>query len=335
MNKPLTFLLLFSFPIMVYSQRTADLGLSVGAVNYVGDLGNEKHFPFSSLAPGSAVTISGFLNNPEKSGTRLPAFDLQFRISWHRLQYDETSALNGRQGDQLRNYLRGLSFRNDLIGTEAGLTYNFYPRKNIPLTKPQFSFFLMAGVGVFWGTPKADLFRGDPSPGSRYYFWNDGTIRDIAQNATQTGNIIEKDGEYETSLNEWMTEGQGYNKEIHKKQPYDNCNIGFPVGFGIHYRYNPMLTISAEFNYYFFLTDYLDDVSGSYATFEELKANFTDPMKYEMAKYISDPTGKGTNGLAGPATSPRGNPDLKDAFTFVSLQVSYKITWRKKGIYGQ
>ena len=29
-----------------YAQRTVDIGVSTGIVNYIGDLGNEKKFPF-------------------------------------------------------------------------------------------------------------------------------------------------------------------------------------------------------------------------------------------------------------------------------------------------
>ena len=148
------------------------------------------------------------------------------------------------------------------------------------------------------------------------------------------GDIISKDGDYETSLRDWMTEGQGYNIEGSNQKTYSNFNIGFPFGGGIRYLYNKYLTLSAEFNYYYFLTDYLDDVSGRYATYDELKASFPNPVDFELAKYISDPTGNGTIGTI-ENSSPRGNSGKNDSFTYVSIDASYKITWKKKGIYGQ
>jgi hypothetical protein len=96
-----------------------------------------------------------------------------------------------------------------------------------------------------------------------------------------------------------------------------------------------MLTFSAEFNYYYLITDYVDDVSGRYATYEELRAAFPDDATFELAKYISDPTGRGTNGFIGPVTSPRGNPSKNDSFTYVSLEAAWKFYYKKKGIYGQ
>lgn len=332
-NKFSLFLLLIS-SLTLSAQRTANIGVSSGVVHYVGDLGNEKLFPYSSASVGSAITIRDFLNDPRKSGTRFSVFDMQLRFSWHRLQYDETQPIGDKKGINLRNYKRGIGFRNDLFGSEVDFTYNIYPNHFAPLSKLKFSFFFLAGVGVFYGQPKADLFDGSQSAQTRYYFWEDGSIRDAPENSYGLGNEIERDGTYETNLRDWNSEGQGYNKEIHTAKPYNYVNIGFPIGGGIRYMYNKYLTISAEFNYYYFLNDYLDNVSGRYATYEELKASFPDDEKFELAKYISDPSGQGTSGNIATA-SVRGNPDMNDSFSYISLEASYKITWKKKGIYGQ
>jgi hypothetical protein len=327
-------LILFLITSTVYAQRTANIGLSTGIVNYIGDLGHEKYFPYSSANIGSAITIRDFINNPKRSGTKYAILDMQIRFSWHRLQYDEVMPMGDKKGIELRNYRRGVGFRNDLFGTEVDFTYNIFPNLFSPLNKQKLNIFFLAGAGVFYGKPKADLFRGNAVIENRYHAWKDGTIRDVAENSKGIGNVIEKDGIYETDLGKWLTEGQGYNKEIHTKQTYGNVNVGFPIGAGIRYMYNKYLTFSAEFNYYYFLTDYLDDVSTRYATYEELKASFPDAVDFELAKYISDPSGNGTNGVTGTA-SRRGNPDQKDSFSYVSLEASYKITWKKKGIYGQ
>lgn len=335
MKKNYLIFLLVWIPFLSTGQRTADIGLSMGVVNYMGDLGNEKYFPFSSASTGAEVTLRNFLGSQKNARSLYRPFDLQLRLSWHRLQYDETAPLGKKQGAELRNYFRGINFRNDLFGTEVGVTYNFYPNKLTPLWKPKISFFVMAGIGAYFGKPKSDLFNGDIAPENKYYFWKDGTTRDAPENKAGIGNVIKKDGEYETSLHDWWTEGQGYNKEIHSKQPYDLCNVGFPLGAGIRYIFNKQFTVTAEFNYFYFLTDYLDDVSDEYATFDELKSTFQDPVQYDLARYISDPTGKGTAGYPGPATSPRGNPGQSDSFTYVGFEAAYKFTWKKKGIYGQ
>lgn len=336
MKAPIQFTLILLFAsFFSYGQRTANIALSGGVTNYTGDLGNEKIFPFSSANTGAAITLRNFLNNPKRSKNLYPAFDAQLRLSWHRLQYDETTPIGDKKGTQLRNYLRGINFRNDLFGSEMDFTYNIYINRYAPLSKPRFSLFVSAGIGIFYGKPVADLFHGDVAMENKYYYWKDGSIRDVKENDKQIGNVIEKDGDYETDLQKWMTEGQGYSKETNSQPPYSNWNVGFPIGGGIRYNFNKTLTLSAEINWYLFLTDYLDDVSGRYATYEELKASFPDATEYELAKYISDPTGYGTNGFIGPITSIRGNPTRKDSFTYLSFEMAYKFTWQKKGIYGQ
>ena len=104
--------ILFVFSSSVCAQRFADVALSGGVKNYIGELGNEKNFPLSSANFGSSITLRNFLNNPRRSGTYQRAFDMQVRFSWHRLQYDETNSIGGKQGDELRNYLRGIGLRN-------------------------------------------------------------------------------------------------------------------------------------------------------------------------------------------------------------------------------
>jgi hypothetical protein len=332
-----TLLLFFCFLVSFgsFAQRYADIGISTGVVNYIGDLANEQYFPYSSANVGAQITIRNFMNNTSKTRMMYKPLSLEFRLSWQRLQYDETKSLGGKSGMELRNYLRGIGFRNDLFGIAANLTYTFYKNHNISLYRQKFCYFVFVGIGSYFGKPKADLFRGKVDQANRYYFWNDGTVRDAPESSGR-GNVIQRDGEYETNLHDWYTEGLGTNKELHRAPQYDLCNMGIPVGFGVRYGLSRELTLSAEFQYVYILSDYVDDVSDRYATYDEISANFpNDPNAQELAKYISDPTGHGTNGEIGIFTSPRGNPHLKDAFTFVSFELAYKFQWRKEGVYGR
>ncbi|MBK5286372.1 MAG: hypothetical protein JJE25_13315 [Bacteroidia bacterium] len=318
------------------AQRTADLGFSSGITEFFGDLGNDKGIiPWSSTNMGCAVTIRNFLNNPMNSGAMYTPFSLEARLSWHRIGYDETAPIGDMKGSELRNYFRGINFRNDILGASAHLTYTYYPDKYRSLYKQKFCIFGFAGIGAFYGRPKADLFRGKSNIGNRYFIWNDGTLRD-ADERTGNGNIIERDGTYETDLLGWRTEGQGDDFENGRRPMYSPVNVAFPLGFGVRYGLSKLMTLSAEFAYYYFLTDYLDDVSDRYATNSEINRTFPDdPVKQQLAVYISDPSGRGTDGTAQmPPSSRRGNPRLKDSFTYISMEIAYKINLKKKGIYG-
>jgi len=309
------------------AQRNLDFGISTGITNYFGDLGNDEFFQASSTRPGIAITARNLLAPSALTGNLYSAINIETRLSWHRIGYDETQNIGPRSGYQLRNYGRGLSFRTDVIGLSGHVTYTYYPNKRLPLNKQRAAIFVFTGAGVFYADPKADLFIGSANLSNRYHYWADGTTRDQPQSAG-FGNVIEKDGKYETHLRDWRTEGQGTANEGKAKGKYSPFHIGIPVGMGFRFGVTPLLTYSIEFGYYHFLSDYLDDVSDSYATYEEIEQNYAgDPEKQALSQYISDPTGKGTNGYEGAATSQRGNPKLKDSYTFINMEIAYRIKW--------
>ncbi len=313
------------------AQRSFEMGISGGITNYFGDLGNEAWFQTASTQPGAAITFRNFLGSSAYSGNLYRPLSVEVRLSWNRLQYDETKPIGGRQGWELRNYGRGINFRNDVFGTAVHVTYTLYSNTRQPLHKQQAALFVFTGIGAYYGQPKADLFRGEIDMANRYYFWSDGTVRDAPDEGLgSAGNIVEKDGEYETNLADWYTEGADYKGESSKKSAYKYINAGIPMGLGLRYGISKKITISTEFGYYMFFTDFLDDVSDAYPTYAEVNANFpNDPIKQDLAMYISDPTGFGNSGYPGPATSQRGNPKKNDGFSYVNVEVAYKFEFRK------
>lgn len=310
------------------AQQGIDIGLSGGITNYFGDLGNDDFMQKSSIRPGAALTVRNIISPSPLTGMQYSPFNVEARLSWQRIGYDETDPIAGMDVKQLKNYNRGIGFRNDLFGFATHVSYTYYPNRRLPLHKQTLALFVYTGIGIYYGKPVADLFNGSADIRNRYYFWDDGTVRNAPQSSGQ-GDIIKKDGKYETDLTEWYTEGQGTNTaESPSKDMYNDFNWGIPLGAGFRYGLNKKITLSLEFSYYKFMTDYLDDVSDQYATYAQIEQRFpNDPIRQELAKYISDPTGKGTNGYVGPATSPRGNPAVKDSYSMVSFEVAYKLNW--------
>ena len=283
------------------------------------------------MSPGIAITVRNFISPREITGMKYAPFNIEARVSWHRIQYDETSPVDGKSGGELRNYGRGLNFRNDLLGLSTHFSYTYYPNRRLPLHKQSLAMFMYTGIGVYYGRPKADLFKGDIDISNRYFYWNDGTIRDQAQ-STGSGNIIEKDGTYETDLLDWHTEGQSsYDESNPSSRMYSPWHIGIPIAGGFRYGLNKNITLSLEFGYYKFFTDYLDDASKAYATYKQIEQQFPgDPVKQELAQYISDPTGLGTDGTVGPRTSRRGNANISDSYSFINFEFAYRINWNPK-----
>jgi hypothetical protein len=326
MKRSLLLVSLFFLYINVKSQ-SLNLGVSTGITNYFGDLGNDEFFQASSTNPGVAITLRNLIQPAQWSGMAYSRVNLETRLSWHRIGYDETAPIGERTGSELRNYKRGLSFRTDIVGLSTHVTYTFFPNRRLPMHRQHAAMFVFAGLGIYHAVPKADLFRGKIDLNNRYYFWSDGLVHD-APESSGTGNVIEKDGNYETNLNDWHTEAQGFTGENYNKKQYSPWHIGIPFGFGFRYGINKQLNFSVEFGYNKFFTDYLDDVSDAYPTFEQISQMYPgDYTKQELAKYITDPTGWGNAGVEGPATSPRGNPKISDSYSFINIEVSYNLRW--------
>lgn len=315
--------------VSLYSQsQSLNLGVATGITNYFGDLGNDEFFQASSTSPGAAITIRNLIQPKAVSGNAYSRVNLEARLSWQRIGYDETAPIGDRRGpEQLRNYRRGLSFRSDVVGFASHVTYTFYPNRHLPLYRQHAAMYVFVGLGIYHARPKADLFRGDIDMNNRYYYWSDGYIHNMPEESGE-GEIIEKDGKYETDLMDWHTEGQGFSGENYQKKNYSPWHIGVPVGFGFRYGLNKKLSLSFEFGYTKFFSDYLDDVSDAYPTFDQINQMYpNDYDKQDVAKYIADPTGWGNAGQEGPATSQRGNPQISDSYSFINIEISYNIRW--------
>jgi hypothetical protein len=310
------------------AQRNLEVGIGTGVTHFFGDLGNvDAAVQMGSMRPGVQVTFRDFLNNPKRYVTR--SLTTEARLSWFRTGYDETAMIPGMDVGELRNYKRGLSFRNDLFGASGHIVLNAYRQPYQPLFQQRFFMYFHTGIGVYYGRPRADLFRGDIDLDNRYFFWDDGTVRDAPRGTPEElTNVIEKDGKYETDLYDWVTEsgqGKGENGSLKRKSP---VHIAIPLGTGVRYMITKEVSLGIEFTYYMFTNDIVDDVSDRYATQDEILAAYpNDPERQQLARYISDPTGGwGTDGVAdSPRTSKRGNPGLLDTMSFFNLEVSYKF----------
>jgi hypothetical protein len=53
-----------SFTISASAQSNIEIGMSGGATNYFGDLGNNEVLQSTSTRPGGAITVRNFLNSP-------------------------------------------------------------------------------------------------------------------------------------------------------------------------------------------------------------------------------------------------------------------------------
>ena len=109
------------------------------------------------------------------------------------------------------------------------------------------------------------------------------------------------------------TEGQGL-ESFPDRKPYKLAQIAIPAILGVKYNINPIISVFVEFGPRFTFTDYLDDVSNTYAIGSELRAakgdiafNLSDKRLYLDGETKIYPDG-----------AQRGNVNSKDMY-FVGL----------------
>jgi hypothetical protein len=126
-------------------------------------------------------------------------------------------------------------------------------------------------------------------------------------------------------LNKWIdlqplhTEGQGF-AEYPNKKPYQLHQVCIPVGVGVKYELSSSLNLRAECVYRILSTDYLDDVSTTYADPNLFASYFsgtklTNALLMNDRQYELDPTHITTAG------DQRGNSKNNDAYFTFNIKI--------------
>jgi hypothetical protein len=113
------------------------------------------------------------------------------------------------------------------------------------------------------------------------------------------------------------TEGQG-SSSYPDREVYGNTAFSFPIGMGIKYNISPSLNFAFEISHRFTGTDYLDDVSSTYAgpaVFEPgTPAFFLQDRSYELGPPI------------GQAGRQRGFSSQKDQYLFIEASLAFTLS---------
>jgi len=180
---------------------------------------------------------------------------------------------------------RNLSFNSDIW--EFGLMGDFNFFKFVP-GEPgyQFTPYVTLGAGVFSYDPYAFL-------NSTKYF-----LRPLG------------------------TEGQGSTTYPDRK-PYKSLAMCFPIGMGIKYNINRNLNFSLEVTYRYTSTDYLDDVSGTYAG----SAPFPPlPNGQPSAAYLLQDRSYETGIPIGTEGTQRGFSGQKDSYIIFEAGIAFTLS---------
>jgi len=117
------------------------------------------------------------------------------------------------------------------------------------------------------------------------------------------------------------TEGQGL-ASFPDRKPYQLYSGSAVAGVGFKYLLNEDLTIGFALSAHYTFTDYLDDVSSTYANYNELAFNYgviSADISYQVDDFFN------LNQTTPLPDTPRGNPDLNDWFFIAGITLSYNL----------
>ena len=101
-----------------------------------------------------------------------------------------------------------------------------------------------------------------------------------------------------------------------------------PVGLGVRWDIGDNMGLGIEYLYRFTSTDRLDNVSSEYLT-PAYFDRYLDPDDAALAKQVYDKSWHIDPTYTNEPGSPRGNKDVKDGYSTISIQFIYKFTSNK------
>ncbi|MEX1188118.1 MAG: DUF6089 family protein [Bacteroidia bacterium] len=221
---------------------------------------------------------------PRLAGGLVYRYNPSRRFAWHiHGMYGSVQADDAVSNDAAQN-LRNLSFRSQVIEFATLLEFNFFNYEIGNKNTPATPY-IFGGISIFRFNPKADF------------------------------------------LGEWIplqpigTEGQGSTVYPDRKE-YSLINATFPFGIGVKFHAFGNLGFSLEWGLRKTFTDYLDDVSTTYADPDVLFATNGELSAVLADRSLVNP-GKINTGRQ------RGNSTTRDWYSFAGLTITYKIEPKK------
>ena len=202
------------------------VGLGVGLISFYGDLRDYKYG-------------NPFVSNPVyELYVHQPILDylsLNVYFMFGKLRVEE------------RRVERNLNFESTIRASGLNFEYNF---GNFLNPDRNFSPFITAGVEIFEFNSKTDILDKNGNP---YYYWSDGTIRNIAQDDPSAEFAVEvsRDYTYETDIREARFGG---------KELYPERGVAIPLGIGFGLKITNQINFRLASTMHLTFTDNIDGI---------------------------------------------------------------------------
>lgn len=203
------------------------ISIAQGVMNFIGDVGYSH------------------LNEPltAKSG-------FQLEIQHHTSSRFSVAAfiLSGRIAGEEKSLMRTLNFRSSAVAEGILFRYDFLARhRSNQVLIP----YLTTGIEYMFFHAKADL---KDANGTTYHYWNDGSIRNVAEDDTAAYHsvLLHRDYTYETDLRDANIDGFG---------KYRQGSWAFPVGAGVRFRISSRCSMNFSSVCHLINSDLVDGVT--------------------------------------------------------------------------
>lgn len=296
----------------VNAQYNWDVGLSLGGANYLGDIGGQEQTRRDFI-------WDMHLNQTNVALGAYARYKYSRRLSFAgNFTYLQIGTADWNSSNPAR-VARNLHFRNRMVelGGRAELTL-FYDSdvQGRGYDNPDFRFYVFGGVSVFHHRPEARVM--DASSESFSQTWHD--------------------------LRPLRTEGQ--------TEAYSEFGIAIPAGFGLYFTFNKIWRLSWEISWRTTFTDYLDDISGTYADPASLQSDLARALASQsnqgIVSQIDDPLAGSVNdhGYVEGFATKRGDPTNNDSYLTTQVSIGRvirgrsnfyrkKYSWVRKNIGGR
>ncbi|MFT4778514.1 MAG: hypothetical protein ACI923_001044 [Flavobacteriales bacterium] len=206
------------------------LGLGIGSLVFYGDMGGDN----KGYNPGSADMVYTLDITNEFTSF----LDVRLYTIFGKININETT--NPRH----------LNMQSTIRTGGIAFSYNF---NNFFQSKQVVKPYISAGFEAFEYLSKTDMYD---SEGRRYFYWSDGSIRDMDQHSTDAGNsiLLNRDYTYETDLRELNGEGLGR---------FPERAFAIPIGAGIEFEMTERVKARLGMTYHFTLTDKVDHITSA------------------------------------------------------------------------
>ncbi len=212
-------------------------------------IGEEKTKQLPSVAVGVGVLIFyGNIGNgtrPSEYSRIRGGYNLTVEERIGRYIGISVAGLYGKLADEERTQSRNLNFQSKIFQGDLCLVAHLdndlvFRRQSI------FAPYIVAGISYLKFDPYGDLTDAN---GKKYNYWNDGSIRDIAESDPNyfQAQVIKRDYTYETQLKDSVTN-------------YKRSTISFPLGVGFKLKLHHNIDVNLAATYYLTRTKWIDNV---------------------------------------------------------------------------